>query len=151
VSYSTTVWRWEYLTPVRHYSNMSVQLPDLAKKLLDTDTFVTLTTVAKDGTPHSTVMWADRDGEDIIFATVIGRLKERHIRRDPRVSVSVFDPDNPYAYVTVNGTATLDPDGGPELIQSLSRKYTGERYSNDDGTDNVRVVVRVTPDRVYGH
>ncbi|MDP9092469.1 MAG: PPOX class F420-dependent oxidoreductase [Actinomycetota bacterium] len=128
---------------------MSPQLPDLAKKLLEADTFVTLTTLAKDGTPHSTVMWADHDGDDIIFATVVGRVKERHISRDPRVSVSLFDPANPYAYVTVNGTAALIPEGGPELIQRLSQKYTGGRYTLDEGTDNVRVVVRVSPERIY--
>ncbi len=128
---------------------MSPQLPDLAKALLDVDTFVTLTTLAKDGTPHSTVMWAARDGDDVLFATVVGRLKERHISRDPRVSVSMFDPANQYSYVTINGTAALNPDGGPELIQTLSQKYTGGPYTNDEGTDNVRVVVRVTPERVY--
>jgi PPOX class probable F420-dependent enzyme len=130
-------------------NTMSPQLPELAKKLLDADTFVTLTTLANDGTPHSTVMWADRDGDDIVFATVVGRVKERHIRHDPRVSVSLFDPANPYSYVTVNGTAALSPEGGPELIQQLSRKYTGEPYTHDEGTDNVRVVVRVAPERVY--
>ena len=128
---------------------MSTQLSAIAKKLLDTDTFVTLTTVAKDGSPHSTVMWADHDGDDIIFATVVGRLKERHLRRDPRVSVSLFDPANPYSYVTVNGSAVIEPEGGPALIQALSQKYTGGPYTHDEGTDNVRVLVRVTPERVY--
>lgn len=134
-----------------HMPCMSVQLPDLAKKLLDTDTFVTLTTLRRDGSPHSTVMWADRDGDDILFATVIGRLKEKHLRRDPRVSVSFFDPGDPYNYVTVDGTATLAVDGGAELIQQLSWKYRGERYTADEGTENVRVVVRVTPERILMH
>ena len=128
---------------------MSTPLPDLAKNLLQEATFVTLTTIAKDGSPHSTVMWADTDGSDVLFATVVGRLKERHLRNDPRVSISLFDPDNPYSYVTINGTATIEKDGGPELIQELSRKYTGGPYTLDEGTDNVRVVVRVVPDRVY--
>ena len=130
---------------------MSVQLPDLAIKLLDTDTFVTLTTLRRDGSAHSTVMWADRDGNDVVFATVIGRLKEKHLRHDPRVSVSLFNPDNPYEYVTVEGTATLAVEGGADLIQKLSWKYSGAPYTADEGTDNVRVVVRVTPTRVYQH
>src|SRR5579862_1583391 len=96
------------------------ELPQRVKTLLDTATFVTLTTLAKDGSPHSTVMWADYDGDDIVFATVVGRLKERHLRREPRVSVSLFDPANPYSYTTVNGTASLDVEGGKELIQKLS-------------------------------
>ena len=128
---------------------MSVQLPDLAKKLLDAGTFVTLTTLRADGTPHSTTMWAKRDGDDVVISTVESRLKARHIARDPRVTVSMFDPDNEYSYVTVEGTATMTRDGGPELIQELSRRYTGRAYTNDEGTDNVRVVVRVTPTRAY--
>ena len=128
---------------------MSVQLPDLAKKLLDTPTFVTLTTLRPDGTPHSTPMWAKRDEDTVVISTVVGRLKEKHLRQDPRVSVSILDPDNPYSYVTVDGTASLDPEGGPELIQELSRKYTGGPYTNDEGTDNVRVVVRIAPSRAY--
>lgn len=128
---------------------MSVQLPDLAKKLLDTDTFVTLTTLRRDGAPHSTTMWAKRDGDDIVISTVESRLKARHIARDPRVTVSMFDPGNPYSYVTVEGVATMTREGGRELIDELSRKYTGERYTNDEGTDNVRVVVRITPTRAY--
>ncbi|MDP9168890.1 MAG: TIGR03618 family F420-dependent PPOX class oxidoreductase [Actinomycetota bacterium] len=103
---------------------MSPQLPDLAKKLLEADTFVTLTTLAKDGTPHSTVMWADHDGDDIIFATVVGRVKERHISRDPRVSVSLFDPANPYAYVTVNGCLAprRRPGAHPAAVAEIHRR-----------------------------
>ena len=129
---------------------MTVALPDQAKTLLDKPTFVTLTTLRSDGTPHSTVMWADRDGDDIVFATVIGRVKERHLRNDPRVSVSFFDPANEYNYVTINGTAVLeDGEAGRQLIQDLSHKYRGEPYTWDQGTNNVRVLVRVKPDRVY--
>jgi PPOX class probable F420-dependent enzyme len=128
---------------------VSVQLPELAKKLLDTDTFVTLTTLRRDGAPHSTTMWAKRDGDDVIISTVESRLKARHIAHDPRVTVSMFDPGNPYNYVTVEGVATMTREGGRELIDELSQKYTGGPYTNDDGTDNVRVVVRITPTRAY--
>lgn len=128
---------------------MSVQLPDLAKKLLDGPTFVALTTLRKDGSAHSTTMWAKRDEDAIVFSTVEQRQKAKHIARDPRVTVNLFDPDNPYNYVTVEGVASMTREGGPELIQELSRKYTGEPYTNDEGTDNVRVVVTVTPTRSY--
>jgi PPOX class probable F420-dependent enzyme len=128
---------------------MSVQLPDLAKKLLDNPNFVTLTTLKKDGTPHSTTMWATREGDDVVISTTEQRQKAQHMLRDPRVTVSMFDPETPYNYVTVEGTASLTRDGGPELIQELSRKYTGQPYTNDEGTDNVRVVVTITPKRTY--
>jgi PPOX class probable F420-dependent enzyme len=128
---------------------MSAQLPELAKKLLDGQTFVTLTTLRKDGAPHSTTMWAKRDGDTIVISTVESRQKAKHMARDPRVTVNMFDPDNPYNYVTVEGIATMTREGGPELIQELSRKYTGLPYTNDEGTTNVRVVVTITPTRSY--
>lgn len=127
---------------------MPSSLPDIAGRLLDGPTIVTLTTIRADGSPHSTPVWAARDGDAVLISTVQGRAKERHMLRDPRVSVAFFDPANPYVYATVEGTVAMTTDGGPELIDMLSVKYTGEHYTGDVGTDHVRVVVRVTPERV---
>ena len=128
---------------------MSVQLPQGAKDLLDAATFVTLSTVRKDGSPQSTVVWAKRDGDDILVSTIIGRAKERNLRRDPRASVVFWDPATPYSFFSVNGSTTMSTDGGPELIEELSWKYDGETYTGDLGTDHVRVVVRLTPNWVF--
>ncbi|MBN9618654.1 MAG: PPOX class F420-dependent oxidoreductase [Actinobacteria bacterium] len=129
---------------------MTAELSEQAKALLDGPTYVTLTTIAKDGSPHSTLMWAEREGDVIVFSTVVGRAKELHLRHNDKVGVSFFDPQNPFAAVSVRGTAAVTREGGPELIQKLAQKYTGGPYTYDDGTDNVRVVVRVTPGRVFG-
>jgi PPOX class probable F420-dependent enzyme len=127
---------------------MTVELPDNAKKLLDDAAFVTVATLMPDGSPQTSVLWATYDGDDVLFATVVGRAKERNLRRDPRISVLIYDAASAYSYVEVRGSATLTTEGGPELINQLSHVYTGEPYTNDEGTDNVRVVVRVTPERV---
>ncbi|MDT4912742.1 MAG: hypothetical protein QOC66_1870 [Pseudonocardiales bacterium] len=128
---------------------MTSQLPELAKTLLDADTYVTLTTIAKDGFPHATTMWVTRDGDDLIFSTVVGRAKELHLRTNDRVGVAFFHPDEPYRAVSIRGAATVTPEGGAELIQELSRKYGNGPYTADEGTGNVRVVVRVTPTTVH--
>ena len=127
---------------------MSVQLPEGAKDLLDAATFVTFSTIRKDGSPQSTVVWAKRDGDDILISTIVGRAKERNLRRDPRASAVFWDAATPYAYFSVNGSVTMTTDGGPELIEELSWKYDGETFTGDIGTDRVRVVVRLTPTRV---
>ncbi len=129
-------------------ASMTVDLPDSAKKLLDAAAFVIVATLMPDGSPQTSVLWATYDGDDVLFATVVGRAKERNLRRDPRISVLIYDAANAYSYVEVRGRATLSTDGGPELIERLSQTYTGKPYTNDEGTDNVRVVVRVTPERV---
>jgi PPOX class probable F420-dependent enzyme len=127
---------------------VSTQLPDIAKKLLDQQVFVTVSTLNPDGSPQASVLWATYDDDDILLSTVIGRAKERNWRRDPRVSVLFFDPATPYNYVEVRGRVELTTEGGPELIQRLSQLYVGEPYTADEGTDNVRVVARVKADKV---
>ena len=128
---------------------MPVPLPDTAKRLLDGATFVTVSTVNPDGSPQATVLWAKRDGDDVLLSTVRGRRKERNMARDPRISVSFFDPENPYWYTEIRGAVTMIEDGGPELIEELSQKYNGVSYTYD-GPGDTRVVVRLTPDKVVG-
>ena len=122
-------------------------LPDLAVQLLDGNAFWVLSTVNADGSPQSSVIWAKRDGDEIVFSTILGRRKTRNMQRDPRVSLLAYDPADPYRYVEVRGAVSLTEKGGPELIQELSQKYDGTPFT-EGHPDNVRVVVRVTPTRV---
>jgi PPOX class probable F420-dependent enzyme len=94
-----------------------------------------------------TVLWLERDEDDLLLSTVRGRAKERDIARDPRVGLMFLDQRNPYAYVEIRGTATLTEEGGRDLIDRLAVKYTGEPYKWD-GPDATRVVIRVTPHRI---
>ena len=128
---------------------MGTPLPESAKRLLDEKTFVTVATVNPDGSPQTSVLWAKRDGDDIVLSTIRGRRKTRNLERDPRVSVLGFDPANPYQYFEVRGRAELTEEGGRELIDELSVKYTGKPYTAD-GPDVVRVVVRISADRITG-
>ena len=126
---------------------MAVALPEPLKKLLDEPSFATVATLMPDGSPHLSVVWVKREGDTIVFSTVEGRRKQRNLARDPRVSVLINPPDAPYTYGEVRGTATMTTEGGKELINELSRKYTGKDYTND-GPDDVRVCVRITPEKV---
>jgi PPOX class probable F420-dependent enzyme len=126
---------------------MTTTLPEDVRRLLDGPTFVVITTLNPDGGPHSTVMWAKRDGDDVIFSTVRGRKKARNLERDPRVSVCAYNPSQPYSYFTVQGEVTLTEEGGKELINELSMKYNNQPYTFD-APDAVRLVCRVTPGKV---
>ncbi len=128
---------------------MTTTLPEGAKDILDSHEFATIATILPSGQPQLSVVWVERDGEELLVSTTRGRLKTRNLEADPRVSLLVYPRNNPYSYVEVRGTATLTEEGGRELIDRLARAYTGaDRYTMDDGTDNVRVVVRITPDKV---
>lgn len=111
--------------------------------------FAVITSIEPDGRPQSSVVWYERDGADLLISTVEGRRKHRNLVRDPRCTVLVYDADNPYSYVEVRGHVVMTREGGRELIDKFARAYQGwERYPADDGTGNVRVVVRVIPDKV---
>jgi PPOX class probable F420-dependent enzyme len=122
-------------------------LSENSKRLLDAANILTVATVNADGSPQTTLVWCRRDGDDIVFSTIKGRQKHRNFERDPRVSVSVFDPASPFDRLEVRGRVTItdDPDG--TLIEELSRKYTGESWTEPDPSSE-RVIVRVPPQRV---
>ncbi|ONI78820.1 PPOX class F420-dependent enzyme [Actinosynnema sp. ALI-1.44] len=126
-------------------------LPDKVKTIVDGKNFATIATINADGSPQTSVVWVGRDGDDLLVSTVKGRLKDRNLRRDPRVSITVVDHENPYNYFEARGTVTFTEEGGPELINALSHKYTGDEYTGDQGTDNVRVIVRITPAKLTGY
>jgi PPOX class probable F420-dependent enzyme len=132
---------------------VTATLSDDLKQLLDTPVFVTVATVQPDGSPQVSPVWVKRDGDDLLISTTVGRRKERNLRRDARVSVVVQPFDAPYTYAEVRGSASLSTEGGPELIDELSRKYTGKPYAefNPASADDAeRVVVRITPRKVVG-
>jgi PPOX class probable F420-dependent enzyme len=125
-----------------------VELTDEARDLLDSGANATLATINPDGQPQLSVVWVKVDGDDVLISTIRGRRKCLNLERDPRATVLVFDPEDPDTYVEVRGRATITEDGGPELIQELGWRYNNAPFTADDGTDRVRVVVRLTADRV---
>ncbi|MEV7087795.1 PPOX class F420-dependent oxidoreductase [Streptomyces sp. NPDC093085] len=132
---------------------MTAVLSDAIKQLLDTPVFVTLATIQPDGSPQVSPVWVKRDGNDVLISTIEGRRKTLNLHRDPRVSVVAQPAGDPYLYAEIRGTATLTTEGGQELIDELSRKYTGKPYAEFNPgsvTEAERVVVRITPDRVVG-
>jgi PPOX class probable F420-dependent enzyme len=129
---------------------MSVSLNEASRALIDGANFASIATLNPDGSPQTSVVWVTRDGDDLLFSTVVGRQKERNLRRDPRVSVTIFDQQQPYSYIEVRGSVTMTPEGGRELINALSHKYRGEDYPVEPES-TVRVVIRLTPQKVTGY
>lgn len=131
---------------------MTEALPQHLKDWIDAKAFAQLATVEPDGQPQLGTMWVGYDGDDVLMSTVVGRRKEQNMRRDPRVTVLVNNPESPYAYVEIRGTAALTEERGRALIDEFSEKYRGVRPYPQDREGAVRVVVRITPSRVrdYG-
>ena len=110
---------------------------------------MTFAAVGRSFSPQTSVMWAGRDGSDVLFSTVEGRRKHRNMRRDPRVSVSVVDAADPENYVELRGRVSMTPDVGRRFDTQLSWKYDG-RDPDPDRPGAIRVVVRLTVDKATG-
>lgn len=133
---------------------MTVSLNDAVRKLLDDPNPAVLATVNPDGSPQTSVVWVGRDGEELIISSQAGRRKERNIRRDPRVSISVLDREDPLQYVEIRGVATVTEDVGRELAVRLEEQYEGPGAGQEYlelPPEVVRVVIRIKPLRVVGY
>ncbi|MEU8900194.1 PPOX class F420-dependent oxidoreductase [Nocardia sp. NPDC048505] len=127
--------------------------PDLKKHLDETKVYATVATTGANGQPHLGVFWVKRDGDDILLSTTVARQHAKNIARDPRVTILVNPPENPFVYAEIRGSATVTDDPERLLPDELSRKYTGLPYAEFNPAsvdDAARVVVRVTPRKVVG-
>jgi len=128
---------------------MALGLSEATIRLLDGKNYAVVATINPDGSPQTSVIWVGRDGNDVVFSTVEGRLKHRNMVRDPRVSVSVIDTADPENYVELRGRASMAFDVGRQLDTQLSWKYDGAD-PQPDRPGAVRVVVRVVVDKATG-
>jgi PPOX class probable F420-dependent enzyme len=118
-------------------------------RLVDGRNYAVLATVNPDGSPQTSVVWVGRDGADLLFSTVEGRVKHRNMVRDPRVSVTVIDSADPENYVELRGTVSMSPDVGSQVDNQLSWKYDG-KDKDPDRPGAVRVVIRMTVGKATG-
>ena len=127
-----------------------MELPELAIKLLrEGRNFGTVATLMADGSPQASVVWVDTDGKNVIFNTAEGRFKSKHLRRDPRVAVVVYNADMPYQQVMIRGKAIeFTHEGADEHINKLAKKYLDlDEYPYRQPGEQ-RVIIKIEPERV---
>jgi len=102
-----------------------------------------------DGSPQASVVWVDTDGKNVIFNTAEGRFKSKHLRRDPRVAVVVYNADMPYQQVMIRGKAIeFTHEGADEHINKLAKKYLDlDEYPYRQPGEQ-RVIIKIEPERV---
>ena len=129
------------------------QLKDNQREFIAQNPFTgVVTTLRDDGSPHSTVVWVDVDDGKVSFNTASGRAKPRHLEHDPRVSLVVVDPSDPYKWVAVSGRAQITEDGADAQIDKLAKKYIGEDEYPWRKPTETRLKVLIEPEHVddYG-
>jgi PPOX class probable F420-dependent enzyme len=123
--------------------------PATYRDLLEKKAFAALATVGVDGAPQVTPVWFDHDGTHIRFNTAKGRIKDKNLRRQPSVALSIQDPDNPYRYVQVRGRVVgVTEEGADAHIDALAKKYLGQDTYPYRQPGEVRVIFRIAPERV---
>lgn len=129
---------------------MAATIPSSHQDLLQKPAFANLATLNPDGSPQVTPVWFEYDGKNIVVNTARGRVKDRNLQREPRVALSITDPENPYRYLGIQGRVTemteKDADAG---IDRLAKKYLGKDKYPWKGPNEVRVIVRIAPEKIH--
>ena len=127
-------------------ATIAKELQDLFKK----PAFANLATLNPDGSPQVTPVWVDFDGTHVIVNTARGRVKDRNLQREPRVALSILDPENPYRYLGIQGRVTEMTEAGADAhIDKMAKKYLNKDTYPFRKPGEVRVIVKITPEKVH--
>jgi PPOX class probable F420-dependent enzyme len=123
-------------------------LADSERELIKGRNFCHVAVPRRDGTIQTVVVWCDLDDDDhVVLNSAEGRAWPANLRRVGRATLTVMNMENPLEYVSLVGRLEEDTnDGADDVIDALSRKYTGGDYDHD--RDQRRVTFRLTPERV---
>lgn len=127
---------------------MAAAIPENFKDLFTKKAFAHLATIMPKGRPQVTPVWCDFDGTHVRVNSAKGRLKDRNMRRNPQVALSLLDPDNPYRYLEVRGRVVeITEEGADAHIDSLAKKYLGQDKYPFRQPGEVRVMYKIEPER----
>lgn len=124
-------------------------IPENYRDLVDKKAFAQLATLMPDGSPHVAPVWFEYDGTHIVINSAKGRIKDKNMRRDPRVSMDILDPDNPYRHLSIRGKVVdITENGAVDHINKLSKKYIGQDYPYRQPGE-VRVIYKIAPEHTH--
>ena len=126
---------------------MSQVIPEKYRDLFNKKAFASLGTLMPDGRPQVTPVWVDVEGDLVLINSAKGRQKDRNLRRDPRVSLAIIDPDNPYRYLELRGRVVeITEQGAAEHIDKMAKKYLGVDKYPYKNPNEIRVIYKIQPD-----
>ena len=128
---------------------MAAQIDDRSRTLLDAKNFGHVATLNEDGSVHTAIVWVDVQDGRVALNTAEGRIWPANVRRDPRVTVTVVNAENPYEYTEIRGRVVEDThDGADEHIDALAKKYMDADTYPLRKEGEQRVIFRIEPERV---
>ncbi len=127
-------------------------IPEKYRDLFNKRAFASLATLMPNGDVQVTPVWVDAENGNVVFNSARGRLKDKNVRRDPRVTLTLIDPDNPYRYLEVRGRVVdITEKGADQHIDKLANKYLGVDKYPYAKPGEVRVLYRVKPEHVHAY
>lgn len=128
---------------------MAAIIPDAFKDLFTKVAFAHLATVMADGSPQVTPVWCSYDGTLVWINTAKGRLKDKNMRRNKHVGLSIQDPDNAYRYLAIQGEVEeITENGADAHIDALAKRYLGKDTYPFRAAGEVRVIYKIRPKKV---
>jgi len=125
-------------------------IPATHADLLTKRSFAHVATLNADGSPQVTPVWVDFDGTNVLINTARGRVKARNLAREPRVALSIADPDNPYRYLGIQGRVVeMTEAGGDAHIDKMAKKYLGRDTYPFRRPGERRVIVKIAPEKIH--
>lgn len=125
------------------------EIPSAANHLLEGKHFAHVATLMEDGSPQVSPVWVGIDGNLVVFNTAAGRIKEKNLRRDPRVALSITNAENPYENLLVRGQVVeITEAGADDDIDALAKRYLGADEYPFRQPGEVRLIVKVAPEKV---
>ncbi len=127
---------------------MAVPVPESHKDLFQKKAFGSFTTLMPDGSPQTTPVWVDFADGKVIVNTALGRQKDKNVRHDPRVAITLIDPENPYRYLEIRGQVDeITQDGATAHIDKMAKKYMGvDKYPYAQPGEQ-RVLIKISPQK----
>lgn len=112
--------------------------------------FAHVATLNSDGSPQVTPVWIDFDGTNVLLNTAKGRVKAKNFAREPRVALSIIDPENAYRYLGIQGRVIeMTEAGGDAHIDKMAKKYLGKETYPYRAPGEVRIIVKIAPEKVH--
>lgn len=129
---------------------MGTAIEGRAEELLKAKNFGQVASLRSDGSVHVTAVWVDvQDGRPVLN-TADGRVWPRNLQRDPHVTLTVQNMENPYEYVSIRGrVAELTTEGADEHLDALAKKYLGQDAYPARQPGERRLIVRIEPEHVH--
>ncbi len=118
------------------------------KDLLEKPNYAVISTLNRNGSVHNAIAWIAAEDGAVTVNSARGRLWPGNLERDPRVTVLVYEADNPYHYVEIRGTATATESGADEHINQLTKKYINQDEYPFRGPGEQRVKFVISPEHI---